>query len=513
MGGHYTSAPSDFAIEFGNPSTGAHASNEAPALNGASDDFGGLPASSGDRRQGIALPAQRQNWTQPNSIAPSSIAPSAPGAPARAFQPLSNAASEQAKHGYTNVKVFYGTNRRPLLPGLELSDAIGGRDVSRKLLATLAAVATIAVCLFGFLRQNATNYALFAIGGLCFVAWFGLKSNFAAKPATAPERIAIGEYTGDLASSVSLGICDVSIPDTHIAGELEAPSILRFEFREDPKKHVMLKQVTKLDSELFFQDMQSEMQVKGPDLLVFIHGYNVSFEDAARRTAQLSHDLKFAGAPVFYSWPSQANWYQYQTDKQNIALSVGHIKQFLLDLAQKSGADKINLIAHSMGNVGLTAALAELDHPSQRAMFDQVVLAAPDIDADVFREDIAPKIASKATRYTLYTSSTDLALIASRYFNAGRRAGEAGKPILSQPGFDVIDASLVDTSLLGHSYYGGSASVLTDLGELLLNRPALERSSLTMADGGDSYWQLSSPDATRIEAVATPTLPSWLKVR
>jgi esterase/lipase superfamily enzyme len=47
---------------------------------------------------------------------------------------------------------------------------------------------------------------------------------------------------------------------------------------------------------------------------IFVHGYNVTFEDAARRTAQMSYDLSFDGAPVFYSWPSQGSLGDYLKD-------------------------------------------------------------------------------------------------------------------------------------------------------------------------------------------------------
>ncbi len=190
---------------------------------------------------------------------------------------------------------------------------------------------------------------------------------------------------------------------------------------------------------------------------------NVSFKDAARRTAQMAYDLKFPGVPVFYSWPSQANWYGYRNDSQNIQNSVDQIQTFLSEIAARSNAKSINLVAHSMGNVGLTAALARMDS----AKFNQIVLAAPDIDAEIFKHEIAPRILTRADRVTLYTSKTDLALIASKYFNHGPRAGDSGSDLVLVPGIQTIDATAVDSSLLGHSYYGSNINVLYDLGQLL----------------------------------------------
>jgi esterase/lipase superfamily enzyme len=36
-----------------------------------------------------------------------------------------------------------------------------------------------------------------------------------------------------------------------------------------------------------------------------VHGYNVSFDDAALRTAQLAYDLTFDCPAAFFSWPSK----------------------------------------------------------------------------------------------------------------------------------------------------------------------------------------------------------------
>ncbi len=410
----------------------------------------------------------------------------------------------------TRLQVFYGTNRAPILgdEAVSIAGTTPGRP-SHKVVAILAAVATIAVCLFGFLRQRSVIYTMFAVCGLTFVTWVGLRGDMdvseieavpqAAASVPAPVDVA---YGAEFSNQLSLGVCEVSIPPNHVAGELESPSVFRFEFRQDPNKHVVLAKTTKLPSDNFFQRLDETLDRKGNNLLVFVHGYNVSFEDAARRTAQMAHDLKYPGAPVFYSWPSQANWYKYQLDRKNIQLSVGHIKRFLLELAEKTNADSINLVAHSMGNVGLTSALGEINPFDSDVRFNQVVLAAPDIDADLFRTRIAPKITNKAERITVYTSSSDLALVASRYFNAGRRAGESGSPVLAYPGIDVVDASAVDTSLLGHSYYG-SISVLNDISELLMNRPVHDRTFLRTATAdGNAYWVFDSPFMARSPAAA-----------
>lgn len=384
----------------------------------------------------------------------------------------------------SKVNVFYGTNRTPSVNTYPATLFGWQSEVIQKLLAVGAALAIITFWVVGYLRRQVVLYSIVGITGVVLVA--GLMGVRYLKISVPADRV-VQAYTSDVGSELRLGHCEVTIPAGHQTGELESQSIVRFEFAKDPEKHVFLQQTRELNSERFFAELNQEMEDRGDNLLVFIHGYNVSFEDAARRTAQMAHDLNFAGAPVFYSWPSQSNWYRYQQDRKNLELSTGPIKRFLLQLAEESGAKSINVVAHSLGSKGLVEALSEME-PSQSPRFNQVVLAAPDIDADIFKTRIAPRIHDKMRRCTVYTSKTDLALLASRYFNAGVRAGESIS-MEDLHGVEVVDASGIDTSLIGHSYYG-EQSLLADLNELLLETPISSRQFVTAADNVPTLYRL-----------------------
>ena len=100
----------------------------------------------------------------------------------------------------------------------------------------------------------------------------------------------------------------------------------------------------------------------------------------------------------------------------------------------------------------------------------EIILAAPDIDADTFKDEIAPRIIaaeSPTTHLTLYASSKDEALLASKKFHGYARAGDAGDLQLILTGLEYIDASSVDTGFLGHSYYGDNRSVIADIHYLI----------------------------------------------
>lgn len=283
-----------------------------------------------------------------------------------------------------------------------------------------------------------------------------------AGPFAAPDARFGGER-----GSLSYGVAHVTIPKSHRVGALEAPSILRLEFKPDPTKHVVLTTVEALSHDTWRAEIAKRATALGnAGILVFIHGYNVAFADAARRAGQLSHDLGFAGPTVLFSWPSQGGLTDYTVDEQSAEWSIPDMRDVLGSLATIAPGTPVYVIAHSMGNRVLTRGVkALIDQDARKlAAFRQIVLAAPDIDADVFRRELGPAILGKGPRVTLYASSNDKALVASRKVHGGyKRLGESGDGIVVMSGLDTVDASNVSTEFLGHSYFGDSTTVMSDL--------------------------------------------------
>ena len=302
------------------------------------------------------------------------------------------------------------------------------------------------------------------------------------------------ETFGSERGELTLGVCEVSIPKSHVEGQMEGPNPFALEFREDPERHVVLLKVTDLSKDSFMNELKARVGASsGRKAFLFVHGFNVSFKDAARRTAQLHKDLAFDGAPVFYSWPSQASVLSYTVDSTNADWSVATLKGFLKDFVAGSDAQQVFLIAHSMGTQLLTAALTQLlaEDPSMGTRLTAIVLAAPDIDADVFRRDLAPRFVATGTNVALYASNSDQALSLSRQVHGYRRAGDFTDGALIVQGIDTIEASGIDTSLLGHSYYGSIKTVLSDIGGVLTTGSRAEkRAGLKPVSG---YWQFIGP--------------------
>lgn len=297
-------------------------------------------------------------------------------------------------------------------------------------------------------------------------------------------------------SKLKYGIVEVSIPHDHRVGELETPSIWKFEFSEDPSKHIMLQDIKLLDKDKFFSNLAIAIKAsKKKSTFLFVHGYNTSFSDAARRTAQISYDLKFDGKAVFYSWPSQGSTFRYGRDEENIEWSRKNIKTFLEDYLTKSGAEEIYLVAHSMGNRGLTRAIVEVmnEKPELKSKIKEIILAAPDIDADVFKNDIAPKMVQGTQKpITLYVNSDDLALKASKLLHGNSRAGDAGDDMVIMDGVETIDATGIDTSFLSHTYFADTNSIISDIFDIIKSgQRALKRKRLHLTRLKDKiYWKV-----------------------
>jgi len=269
---------------------------------------------------------------------------------------------------------------------------------------------------------------------------------------------------------LSYGEVDVSIPLDHHIGELESPSIWKLEFRPEPDKHVAVLRTATLVRETFLSKLKDGIAKSSKkSVLLFVHGFNVSFADAARRTAQMAHDVGFKGVPVFFSWPSQDRLLSYTVDEQSIIDSEPHLERFLREMLLATDAENIYLIAHSIGTRGLTRALIALGQtdPKSIGRIKEVILAAPDIGTTEFTEQIAPSLRKLGAPITLYASSNDRALSLSMQLHGGARAGESGDHIVVFNGIETIDASNTDTDLVGHSYYGDRRSVIADMSYLV----------------------------------------------
>jgi esterase/lipase superfamily enzyme len=302
----------------------------------------------------------------------------------------------------------------------------------------------------------------------------------------------------DPAGTVHYGTCSVEIPHTHQFGSLGTPfwkRWLRLEFTDD---HLKLRKVTPITSEAeFLTQLREELEAQAEAdqvLLVYLHGFNVSFEEAALRSAQIGFDLKVPGATAFYSWPSKADVKQYPADIARVEASEVQIADFLTAMVRRSGATRVHVIAHSMGNRGFGRAVARLTaHAASTTgvRFGQILLAAPDVDVDLFRQLAAvyPKISE---RTTMYVSGRDRALGVSSWLQDSDRAGFT-PPVTVVEDIDTVEVTDIDVTLLGHGYYAEAEPVLYDMKELIDGNTPPERRLRISArtEGSKRYWAIT----------------------
>ncbi|HEY1723930.1 MAG TPA: alpha/beta hydrolase [Steroidobacteraceae bacterium] len=284
------------------------------------------------------------------------------------------------------------------------------------------------------------------------------------------------EFYGAARGDLQYGYLDVTIPQLHQEAALETQprwDVYTLVMGEGAAKtrYVLLDQVVPLPRDGFLSQLRKQIQTApSKDVFIFIHGFNSTFEDAARRCAQLAYDLDFDGTPMLYSWPSAGSATAYTIDSNTVGESGRKLATFLDDVISQSGAERVHLIAHSMGNRALIEALRtflEKRAPTQRQhVFGQIVFTAPDVDREYFIDTIK-SMASVAQRVTLYASDNDLALRSSQIVNGAPRAGMAGANIISMAGMDTIDMSAVPADALGHTYFAANSGAIYDLFRLL----------------------------------------------
>ncbi len=198
------------------------------------------------------------------------------------------------------------------------------------------------------------------------------------------------------------------------------------------------------------------------------------------------------GATAFFSWPSRGGLKNYSVDEATIEASERAITEFLIEFSANCQADKIHVIAHSMGNRGLLHALQRIAGNAEtqgKVKFGQIFLAAPDVDRDLFLE-LAEFYPKYAERTTLYASDGDLPLHLSGILHDAPRAGYF-EPYTVAPGIDTVAVPDFDVDLLGHSYFAQAEALLHDIHDLMHHNqsPAQRLRLEPESEEGQTFWK------------------------
>ncbi|MDH5235779.1 MAG: alpha/beta hydrolase [Gemmatimonadota bacterium] len=292
------------------------------------------------------------------------------------------------------------------------------------------------------------------------------------------------------ANELSFGLAQVSVPSYRARQQGELP-IAGNEASPDPNRYAFITSLLPADSVRFVQRLADDLgHTRSRDVLVFIHGYNSSFEEAAVRAAQVVADMGFDGSVVLLSWPSAGELTGYVRDQQTARNTGYFLLHLLRDLIPQAHPDRIHVLAHSMGSEVLSKAVSLIDRADTLPRLEQVVFAAPDVDARVFAREILPTFRAHAAGVTLYASSEDDALRASRALNGVWRLGLGGDSLTVLDGMTTVDATRVRGDLLGHTLFGNPA-LLSDLHALLSDGRSPEERRLLRVSRPDGlvFWR------------------------
>ncbi|MGA0565158.1 alpha/beta hydrolase [Ancylobacter sp. VNQ12] len=240
-------------------------------------------------------------------------------------------------------------------------------------------------------------------------------------------------FTSERASRVSYGEYTISIPPNHRPGNIEWPTR-----HIDPARHFTVVSSRTLDRGAFEREVGRQRGGQLPDVGVFVHGYNTNFQEALFRMAQMTADAGIEdAAPILFAWPSEGSIAGYVADKDAVTYSRDELVALLVRLAAQRTRGATTVVGHSMGGWLTAEALRQLRLTGKDGVVArlQVILAAPDIDIDVFRAQIGV-IGRLSPPLAILVSRDDLALRASQLLTIERP--RLGTLDVNDPGVEEV---------------------------------------------------------------------------
>lgn len=229
-------------------------------------------------------------------------------------------------------------------------------------------------------------------------------------------------FNGERSTNLDYAEAVISVPPTHKPSQIEWPE----NFPGDPAKNFVPRSARYIESEAEFRKELNQRLRKLPadkrSAFLFIHGYNTLFAEGLYRFAQFVHDSDFPGVPVLFTWASRGNLTDYVYDLNSALAARTALEKTLNDLAA-SDARQIVVLAHSMGNQLLMETIRQMTPQERAALFrkiETVVLASPDIDIDVFKEQLR-RIGKLREPFVILTSNDDKALRFSEVIAGGKQ--------------------------------------------------------------------------------------------
>jgi esterase/lipase superfamily enzyme len=230
---------------------------------------------------------------------------------------------------------------------------------------------------------------------------------------------------------------------------------------------------------------------KSRDVLVFVHGFNNSYEDAVYRFAQIFHDSGTDAAPVLFTWPSAARLFDYNYDRESTIYSRDALESLLRGLARDPRVHEVSVLAHSMGTWLAMESLRQMAIRDGRvaAKIKNVIFASPDIDVDVFTRQWHD-LGRNKPKFTVFVSRDDRALAVSRFIAGNvNRLGQINpekepyRSAAEKYGITFIDLTKLKTNdSTNHAKFAESPEVVRAIGTRLVAGQSLTQSQIGLGD-------------------------------
>jgi esterase/lipase superfamily enzyme len=252
-------------------------------------------------------------------------------------------------------------------------------------------------------------------------------------------------------------------------------------------------------------------QTTHKDVFIFVHGFNNTFEDAVFRAAEVWHFMGRVGVPIAYTWPAGLGGLRgYAYDRESGEFTVSHLRRFIQNVADCPDVERVHLIGHSRGCDVTISALRELHliitaqgKTTQRELkLENLVLAAPDVDEEVFMQRaVGENLLQAARRTTIYASQHDKAIeLTDIIFASRRRLGTLAvkdfSPKVKQglaklPNVQFIECKVTGV-FLSHSYVFTHPAALSDLILVLRERrPPGAENGRPLQQPAEGIWELT----------------------
>lgn len=275
---------------------------------------------------------------------------------------------------------------------------------------------------------------------------------------------------------------------------IELPSMLKVDLGDEPVNPAVLSHNEVQEHDDFIGDLQSAIESADDDsILIYIHGFNVSFEQAAIRSAQIAYDIGFSGTSVFYSWPAQSSSPAYIADIESARNSQRYFHGFMNDIISQTSSSKIYVVAQGLGARLSSRAMKDVFDvdPAFRSRLEEIILIAPDIESQEFDSVLAPALGSVDSPVTVYVQAQDPALASTDTFRSAALVGENAKVVANEQLVETINVKSADTGLSAHAGYRDTNSIIADLWSLIsFGTRAEQRNLLNMkiTEAG-TYWE------------------------